>query len=278
MKNQIHRYTLLAGLFCTALGSCVKIYDPLDPPPVKPDLLLTEIRTIYNYQGGAEGGTDSYRKALDIYHYNDDHKPWLHVRLISAYDTTQLTETMTDTLYYDEQQRVTRVVAYQLEPHKMIRERKFHYNGMERLPASVEFYEKPSEWADTLRYSHNQYIFQDTVVLILFGADTSRGYYSAQGNFLGWNSYRGTTFDNLPNIELFFNLEHGLALNIPDSHSAERLPLYSKNNWVLESPYAFAIERYLIANGTGQVVEASWRDELNANLAANAYFKYSQVP
>lgn len=273
MKNQIHRYTLLAGLYCTVLCSCIKVEDPVDPPPGKPDMLLTEIRTIYNYQGSG-----SYRKALDVYHYNNDHKPWLHVRRISDADTTQLSETMTDTLYYDELQRVTRVVGYQLEPHKMVRQRIFHYDGTERLPSSAEFYEKPDEWTDTLRYSNRRYVYQDTVVLVLIGADTIRGYYSPQGNFQGWYSYRGTTFDNLPNIELFFNLEHGLALNIPDNYGAERLPLYSKNNWVLEGPYAFAIERYMTANSTGQVVEASWRDELKVDMAANAYFTYSPVP
>lgn len=275
MKNRIHRYTLLVSLFCTVLFSCIKINDPINPPPVKPDMLLTAVRTIYNYQGS---GTDNYVKALDVYHYNDHHKPWLHVRHTSGADTTQLTETMTDTLYYDEQQRVTKVVAYQLEPHKMIRQRIFHYNGTERLPSSVEFYEKPDEWTDTLRYRHYHYVFQDTVVLIVVDADTSRGYYSAQGNFLGWNSYRGTTFDNRPNIELFFNLEHGLALNIPDSYSAERLPLYSKNNWEIEGPYAFAIERYMTTDSTGQVVEVSWRDQLKVDLAANAHFTYTPVP
>jgi hypothetical protein len=271
MENSLHRSVLLAGLFCLLLAGCIKDPGPCIPLPPKPSLLLTEVRTIFIVEGSEPG----YGKVLDIYRYNKFHKPWLHIRMASGTDTTQLIQTNVDTLYYDNLQRVVKVVGYQVDHWTRVRLRQFYYNGNERLPARAEYQEDGGNWAYIPPSA--RYIWGDTVVLQITGADTSRAVYSPQGNFYGWNGFRDNRYDNLPNAERFFNLEHGLALNAPDNYSAVLLPRYSANNWTENGTSDFRIQRFTTPNATGQVGLITWRDQLRGDFLAESYYTYMSV-
>jgi hypothetical protein len=269
MENTLRRPILLAVLCSLLLAGCIKDPGPCIPLPPKPSSLLTQVRTIFIY----EGGEPSYGKVLDIYHYNKFNKPWLHVRMASGTDTTQLTETNVDTLYYDNLQRVVKVVGYQVDHWQRIRLRKFYYNGVERLPARAEYEEASDNWVNIPPAA--RYIWGDTVVLQITNTDTSRAVYSQQGNFLGWNDFLVNRYDNLPNAERFFNLEHGLALNAPDNYSAVLLPRYSANNWTENGDFVFRIQRFTTPDAQGRVGLISWRDQLKGDFLAESYYTYT---
>jgi len=272
MENALRNSLLLAGICCLFLAGCIKDPGPCIPLPRKPTALLTEVRTIFYIEGG---GPVSHVKVLDVYQYNNFHKPWLHTRLSSVEDTTQLIQTNVDTLYYDNQQRVVKVVGYQVDHWQRIRLRTFYYNGQERLPARAEYEENGGEWSYIPPAA--KYIWGDTVVLQITGNDTSRAVYSREGNFWGWNDFRDNRYDNLPNAERFFNLEHGLALNAPDNYSAVLLPRYSANNWTENGNFTFRIQRFTTPDANGRVGVISWRDQLRGDFLAESYYTYTPV-
>jgi hypothetical protein len=273
MKKHLRKYGLFALLCCALFTACIK--DPgtwCPSPPSQPDALLTQVRTIYRYEGDVPA---SYTKTLDLYHYNKFHKPWLHVRMTSGADTTQLMETRVDTLYYDHLQRVVKVVGYEIDHWRRVSLRKFYYSGLERMPARAEYEEENNEWTNIPASA--RYVWGDTVVLQITDTDTSRAVYNRQGNFLGWNDFRDYRYDNLPNAERFFNLEHGLALNAPDNYGAVVLPRYSRNNWTENGNFTFRIQRFIYPDGSGRAGQISWRDQLRGDLAADAYYTYTPV-
>lgn len=282
MKN-----LLLACLSALFLAGCTggiwpEPGTPKPEQPKDPKWLLTKVTKRLKYDWGYVRIT----KTVDEYIYNEHHKPVVHRYLSNAADSNDLRLTEVDSLFYDDQQRITQINQFTVTLNQVTSLRKFIYSGSDRLPRRVEKHTLYDSLGNPRPYPgylyHEDYTYQDTVVIQVtngndFSNDTAKFHYNATGNHTFYDAplqlaggayvkqYEFNQYDNAPNPERYFNLEHGLAFVIDDIRSQYRYyaPLLSKNNWVSFSkhspfqPPTLLVVRTIVVNEDGLTVETN---------------------
>jgi hypothetical protein len=290
MKTFLHlpKHFLQVCLLLLCINGCIKEPGPDIPlPPRKPAWLLTKFIQVRGYGDEVLGpvyGEYYYFKEVAEYRYNQYYKPVLRLSYYSAIDkdTASLRLYYTDTLMYDRLQRVTAVKQIYNIKNRVLSMKKFAYRGNDTLPYLIERYNYDSLGNPQFNYA-SRYEYQgDTTVLAIRqdpkGNDTVR-YIYRQGNFAsrcysrhGYCEDVYTSYAGGPNVGLFLNLSHGLALEIPDTQESPRI---SRESWEQTSNPEYSA-RYLIFNEYGLPVMARWRSYI-PEYVVTSRFEYMKV-
>ncbi|QEH42876.1 hypothetical protein [Chitinophaga sp. XS-30] len=264
----------LAGLCLLIFTGCLKEPGVPQPPQEQPEWLLTKIIDVKEIIGFYPD-PDEYYKEVHEFKYNEQHKPWVHLKWISVADTSVLTLLETDTFFYDHQHRVTHIhQAY--AGHGSREVIRFTYSNNERLPATEKLL--------GLTYQYTYY--GDSMITSITNAgspenDTMVYVYDQQGNYIGTDAVLAPhwEYDQVENVQLFVNADHGLvfrpfSLFIEGFDTAPRL---SRNNWIKRFPmYHGASPRALTYNAAGLLSGSSWY--AGGNEWHQMRYEYEETP
>ncbi|RPD41446.1 hypothetical protein [Chitinophaga barathri] len=238
--------TLLYLTSVLLLGGCIK--DPQPPfPPKEPDFLMKRAVQLDIFDVEDEGHITTYTKYIDEWAYNSQRKPVSRRRYSNNFtsnDTNDIQLDRRDTLYYDNQHRVTRSETFDVHYNKIISREEFFYRGNEtRIYWHNSYYTPNPMHVDTFQLTENEYVYGDTLCLRIHkgwftGKTDTVHYVYRNGNAAYWfspgevNDPVGyAVYDDKKNIELTWNLPQGhLVFLLPVT--GEPFPLPDRNNWI----------------------------------------------
>lgn len=256
MKIMLH---VIAG--CFLLAGCIK--HPPTPPGPQPEWLLERIIATDAYQ--IDFDPTVYSKFVSEYSYRNN-KPWrcIHsTNYLNGLDTLNLSVTYIDSLFYDNQGRVTQVINYSMITQQRSFVEKYFYNGNDQLPATTERY---NDTNPAIIYT-SRYSYTDTSVTVIKpyfkgGFDTTTFAFDLRGNYV--MRYYSTNpgfmdfwaYDNAPNPGRFLNVENALPFHLNFDARAD-LPRFSKNNWTRTRDSQWDGFRIITVNSSGLTIQTA---------------------